>query len=377
MLTVRKRRIPLGAQKDKIKRGKMITTLTSVEKVMYSLRTLYESYGYSQYKMSKFEEYDLYVRNKSFLQSDNIITFTDKDGKLMALKPDVTLSIVKNSDAHVKGLRRVYYNENVYRVPRGGLSYKEIMQSGLECIGELDTYAIVQVLTIAAHSLETISNDFVLDISDLGIISELIDSMGVDGDGKSRLILALGEKNIHEADAICREYSVAGENAERLKALMSMSTDSTQMLEILKGSEAYGTAKEFAEIIDVLTEIFGARVRIDFSVVDDTRYYNGIVFKGFVKGIPTSVLSGGRYDTLMERMGKKSGAIGFAVYLDLLDGIGESAEKYDCDAFILYGDETPIKTVSQRVERLVQSGKRVQSGRAVPENMKCKEIINV
>ena len=377
MLTVRERRISHGAQKDKIKRGKMITTLTSVEKVMYSLRTLYESYGYSQYKMSKFEEYDLYVRNKSFLQSDNIITFTDKDGKLMALKPDVTLSIVKNSDAKIKGLRRVYYNENVYRVPRGGLSYKEIMQSGLECIGELDTYALVQVLTIAAHSLETISNDFVLDISDLGIISELADSMGVNGDGKRRLILALGEKNIHEADAICREYSVASENAERLKALMSMRTDSTQMLEILKGSEAYGTAKEFAKIIDVLTETFGARVRIDFSVVDDTRYYNGIVFKGFVKGIPTSVLSGGRYDTLMERMGKKSGAIGFAVYLDLLDGIGESAEKYDCDAFVLYGDETPIKTVSQTVERLVQSGKKVQSGRAVPENMKCKEIINV
>ena len=72
-------------------------TLKAGEIAIYKLRELYESFGYSQYKMSKFEEYDLYVRNKSFLVSDHIITFTDTDGKLMALKPDVTLSIVKNS----------------------------------------------------------------------------------------------------------------------------------------------------------------------------------------------------------------------------------------------------------------------------------------
>ena len=64
---------------------------------MLDLRRLYGKFGYTQYKMSKFEEYDLYVRNKSFLVSDSVITFTDTNGKLMALKPDVTLSSVKNS----------------------------------------------------------------------------------------------------------------------------------------------------------------------------------------------------------------------------------------------------------------------------------------
>ena len=74
--------------------------LKNDEKAVFALRSLYEKYGYSQFKMSKFEEYDLYVRNKDFLVSDNIITFTDTNGKLMALKPDVTLSIIKNSDDH-------------------------------------------------------------------------------------------------------------------------------------------------------------------------------------------------------------------------------------------------------------------------------------
>ena len=66
------------------------------EQVTYFLRSLYGSYGYSRFKMSKFEEYDLYVDNKDYLVSEGIITFMDNDGKLLALKPDVTLSIIKN-----------------------------------------------------------------------------------------------------------------------------------------------------------------------------------------------------------------------------------------------------------------------------------------
>ena len=71
--------------------------LRNDEKAVYNLRSLYRRFGYSRFKMSKFEEYDLYVRNKDFLISQGIITFTDTNGKLLALKPDVTLSIIKNS----------------------------------------------------------------------------------------------------------------------------------------------------------------------------------------------------------------------------------------------------------------------------------------
>ena len=70
-------------------------------------------------------------------------------------------------------------------------------------------------------------------------------------------------------------------------------------------------------------------INIDCSVVNDMNYYNGIVFKGFIQGVPVSVLSGGRYDRLMERVNKKSGAIGFAVYLDEVDRILESNKADD------------------------------------------------
>ena len=60
---------------------------------------------------------------------------------------------------------------------------------------------------------------------------------------------------------------------------------------------------------------------IDFSVVNDMNYYNGIAFKGYVEGVPTGILSGGQYDNLMKKMNKRYSAIGFAVYLDELSRI--------------------------------------------------------
>ena len=105
------------------------------ERAVYALRTLYLSFGYRRYKVSKFEEYDLYAENKSFLSDKSILTFTDTDGRLMALKPDITLSIIKNTKDS-SGMQKVFYNECVYRA--GGSGFKEIMQTGLECIGDID-----------------------------------------------------------------------------------------------------------------------------------------------------------------------------------------------------------------------------------------------
>ena len=82
------------------------------EKAVFAFRKLYDSYGYKPFKMSKFEEYDLYSENKEFLVSEGIITFNDTDGKLLALKPDVTLSIIKNSKDNPNTAERFYYNEN-------------------------------------------------------------------------------------------------------------------------------------------------------------------------------------------------------------------------------------------------------------------------
>ena len=349
--------------------------LKSEEKAVFRLRSLYRQRGYEPYKMSKFEEYDLYVRNKSFLVSDNIITFTDTNGKLMALKPDVTLSIVKNT--REGETRKVYYNENVYRISEGSHAYKEIMQTGLEYIGNVDRYALSEVLTLAALSLEEISGDFVLDTAHLGITSLLLSLTGADESAKKRILECMGEKNVHGIEAACLEAGVSEADTERIKALVKCYGNPETVISSLRTLLVEDEFEElFDELETVLSLVGSDRIKLDFSVVSDTNYYNGIVFKGFIKGIPTAVLSGGEYDSLMKRFGKNAGAIGFAVYLDLLEGL-ESGVGYEVDTLILYNEKTPPTLVAKNVNERAARGETVRAACVIPDKLKYKSLVDI
>ena len=357
----------------------MQTSVGSAERVAFALRELFDRYGYRQYKMSKFEEYDLYARNKDFLISDGVITFTDLDGKLMALKPDVTLSIVKNSRDRA-GVQKLYYHENVYRVAKGDHGYREIMQVGLEALGVVDDYTIAEVLLLAGKSLQTVSTDAVLDVSHLGLLSELLDGIGIPFDEKGRMVKLISEKNAHEMTALCRECGVSDENISLLRSLLAMNGAPDVVLprleELLAGKVSEQLLRQLRSVVCSL-EGSGVEnlLRIDFSVVDDMHYYNGFVFKGFVRGLPGSVLSGGQYDKLMEKMKRQDRAIGFAVYADLLDRLEQPGDDYDVDVLLIYDDAASLAAIRAQAERLRSQGVSVMVARAVPEDLRCRNVM--
>ncbi len=353
-------------------------TLKPEEAAIFRLRELYGRYGYTQYKMSKFEEYDLYVRNKSFLISDSVITFTDTNGKLMALKPDVTLSIVKNTKAAPGQVQKVYYNENVYRVSGRSRAYREIMQAGLECLGDIDDYCLGEVLTLAKESLACISERYILDVSHLGLLSLLIDRIGISPAGRRKLLESLAHKSLHDAGMICREEGIASEKAELLGKLCDCSGEVTaafkKLYALSSDAEWQSAVKQFES---VLSSIPTDNVRIDFSPVNDMRYYNGIVFQGFVEGVPESILSGGQYDHLMQRMEKKAGAVGFAVYLDQLESLGATQKDFDVDTVLLYDESVSPKTVRQAVGACIAEGVSVTAQKAIPERLKYRRLLKI
>lgn len=349
------------------------------EEVLASLRALYGQSGYSRYKMSKFEEYDLYAGNKDFLISDSVITFTDGNGKLLALKPDVTLSIVKNSKASGDGVEKLYYNENVYRVAKGSRNYKEIMQVGLECIGAVDGYCIYEVLKLALESLGEISDECVLGVSHLGILSEVIDSLGIPADAKDDVLKCVGEKNLHELSAILGGLGVADERANVLKELIKLNGDTAEVLEklgtLLVGVVSEKTLADFTGVMSSLAD--EESLKIDFSVVSDIRYYNGFVFMGYVRQVPQSILSGGQYDRLMKKMGRGASAIGFAVYLDLIDQYSRSGETYDVDTALLYDGTSTAAEIGAVADELRKDGDSVLAAKALPEGLRYKKIVKM
>ncbi|MGI6173825.1 MAG: ATP phosphoribosyltransferase [Christensenellales bacterium] len=286
--------------------------LQNDEKIVLELRTLYASKGYRAYRMSKFEEYDLYAGNKDFLVSDNVITFTDPSGRLMALRPDVTLSIIKNSADAPEDTQKIYYSENIYR-PEGE-AFREIMQIGVECFGSVDAARVREVILLAAESLSALSPGWVLDISDLDILGEIVAELNLSSPARAKLYRAIGGKNAHEIEEICAEC----ENRESVQRLLKLASLRGNVCEVSGATE--GLSESFADTLRALAESpFAKHIYVDFSVVCDPNYYNGIVFKGFINGLPESVLSGGQYDNLMRRMKRKSSAVGFAVYTDALE----------------------------------------------------------
>ncbi|MBR2789429.1 MAG: ATP phosphoribosyltransferase regulatory subunit, partial [Eggerthellaceae bacterium] len=143
------------------------------------LRSLYQQSGYRRFTMGKFEEYDLYAQFRDFLPSEQVISFTDTTGKLMALKPDVTLFYAANNKVAPGAVGRVYYAENVYRVSKITGAFKEIMQVGVECLGSITDEDISRVLVLAARSLDTVSPANVMAITSLDILSEALETLGL------------------------------------------------------------------------------------------------------------------------------------------------------------------------------------------------------
>lgn len=354
------------------------------ERASLALRGLYRALGYKPYKMSKFEEYDLYVRNKDFLVSDRVITFTGEGGKLLALKPDVTLSIIKNTPESPSGVNKVYYNETVYRAESvsGHGDYAEIMQTGLECFGKLDSYSVCEVVLLALDSLKAINEKHILELSHMGILSELLDCAGLSGEKRVKMLSCIGEKNRAGVASVCAESDLSADMTDKFTSLVSAYGKITEVVDKLDTFCVSERAREALEELKVLAETLdtcGAseNVWIDFSVVNDMRYYSGIVFRGFIDSVPTGVLSGGRYDNLLKKMGREGGAIGFAVYLDHLERLDKTCKKYDADVFLIYGEGNTPAEIYENAKKLTANGESLLSGKEIPDGVVCERVVDI
>ena len=348
--------------------------LRGEERIVHSLRSLYTSYGYTKFKMSRFEEYDLYAGNKDFLVSGNIITFTDTDGALMALKPDVTLSIVKGFREEEECVSKVSYDEKVYRVSSSSGVFKEITQVGIECLGDIEGVELGEVAMLAQKSLLLISDDSMLTISHMGITEAFL-AMIPSFTARAEALKYMEEKNISSLDALGDKYPECRDAILKLRSLVLLNGSNEEVIKKL--SEMGADNKALDELEEVLSVLDNKHLRIDFSVLGGMNYYNGITFRGYVKGVPESVISGGQYDKLMARMGKKAKAIGFAVYMDALEKLLEGRDEYNVDVALVYDEDSSMSEVLRKAEEIRKSGRSVSTMKKIPQKLNSREVVYV
>ncbi|MDE6373722.1 MAG: ATP phosphoribosyltransferase regulatory subunit, partial [Clostridia bacterium] len=325
------------------------------EGIVSELSSLYRQYGYKRYKPSSFEEFSLYQENKDFLISKNVITFSDLSGKLMAMRPDITLSLVKHRDVVKGDTEKYFYCEKVYRQAAGSRNYKEISQTGVEVIGAIDGAVVAELTILICKTLSSISSDFILDVSHMGFIQGFLNEFGSNSFEVAKL---LKSKNLHDFSALAKKR---GFSESRIAAFKIAVTEGSKPEQALKEAEQAVLNQEMQHAVEELRNLFvildkfgyGDKININFSAVNNADYYNGIIFNGYIKGVPHCVLTGGRYDKLLQKMGKAGGAIGFALYLGEIERY-LSKESEIVDYLIIYNGKTQFKALELAQSKMAE-----------------------
>lgn len=338
------------------------------------LTKIYEQYGYKKIKLNKFEDYNLYNNYKDFLQTEHILTFMNLNGNLQSLRPDVTLSIVKNvlkdNDKYTK---KLFYIEDIYKIDDVSNEYEEIQQVGVEIIGTLTKYSNLEIISMVIDSLKTINNnEYILEISSIDFMFSLIDELDLDEDKKLEILNLIYSKNKHDLE---KTLTVNNIDDKYKNAVVSLIDFSGEYKEAVKNIESLIINEKMQKAYDELKSLCAVfenynnfeNILLDFSIESKLGYYNGIIFKGYIKGNNDIVLSGGRYDKLLEKFNthisndkNKKNAIGFAVYMDKLYKPNSIKNEYDFDILILYKSGSE-KVLLNKVQNYIQAGKKVRT----------------
>lgn len=354
-----------------------MNSFNSENDVIQALVKLYKGYGYKLYKPGCFEEYALYQENKDFLIGKNVIAFSDLSGRLMAMRPDVTLSLIKHIDVPNEKIEKYFYSEKVYRQTAGSKDFKEISQIGTEIVGKIDDVCVCEAAILMCKTLSAVSSDYVLDVSHMGFTEGLIKEFA---EGQDVVSECLKKKNLYDFKKFAQKFGYDDKLVNAFEIVVSICDDPSTALnkavDAVLNEQMNNALKSLCELCDRLKTLgYDKNVRVDFSVTNNADYYNGEVFNGYINGVSHLVLSGGRYDNLLKKFNKSGGAVGFALYLGELHRYFPK-DSEEVDYLVVYDDMNKDAALKIADERLAD-GYTVLLSNGVTDSVKYKKVITV
>ena len=342
-----------------------IKNMSKKDLVLLNIRKMYDSYGYKKISLPSFEEYDLYNENKDFIDR-NVLTVMSPNGKLLALRPDITLSVAKkvSKDQSLK-YSKIYYQENTYNLTKY-VGYEEDEQLGIELIGKESTFLDFEIINLAVKSLDIINKKSMIVLSHAGFISSIFENFDLEYEIKEQILDCINRKNSHDIQKILKRNEHISENVKKLIYKIPELSGNLENIEkeLLKYEINDNTKKILSELkqLNILLMKFYKKSKIifDFSVVKNLNYYNGIILQGDIEDFPNVILTGGRYDKLFEKFGVDTGAVGFAILTDGLKGYYKDTDKKDFEVLIAY-DNSDFEKLVEIVNDFQKKGLRVRT----------------
>ncbi|BBM45349.1 tRNA synthetase class II [Leptotrichia trevisanii] len=342
-----------------------IKNMSKKDLVLLNIRKMYDSYGYKKISLPSFEEYDLYNENKDFIDR-NVLTVMSPNGKLLALRPDITLSVAKkvSKDQSLK-YSKIYYQENTYNLTKY-VGYEEDEQLGIELIGKESTFLDFEIINLAVKSLDIINKKSMIVLSHAGFISSVFENFDLEYETKEQILDCINRKNSHDIQKILKRNEHISENVKKLIYKIPELSGNLENIEkeLLKYEINVNTKKilsELKQLNSLLLKFYKkSKIIFDFSVVKNLNYYNGIILQGYIEGFPNVILTGGRYDKLFEKFGVDTGAVGFAILTDGLKGYYRDTDKKDFEILIAY-DNSDFEKLVEIVNDFQKKGLRVRT----------------
>ncbi|MDI9476134.1 MAG: ATP phosphoribosyltransferase regulatory subunit [Natronincolaceae bacterium] len=278
--------------------------------------------GYMEVSSPALEYYDLFSRDYLANNGDNTFKLIDTDGKILVLRPDCTVPIVRILSTKMKDFvfpLRLCYVQDVFRIDEEQAGKKrEFRQAGVELFG-IDSYkADVEVIIIAIESLKHLGlENFQIDIGQTKLLRGILETMGVEEEIKQLIVQNMEDKNLVALNNLIEQLSIEEDIKSTLKQLPKLFGDPEEVLGEINSLPLTPSMKEAVEELEMIckkVEEYGLReyIKLDLGMITTLKYYSGVIFKGFTKDLGKVLLSGGRYDELLRDFDMDIPATGFA-----------------------------------------------------------------
>jgi len=336
------------------------------------LRNLFRSYGYFEVETPTLEFYDVFAADTDLTPQETMFKFYDQQGRILVLRPDVTIPVARIAATKYRDelfpLRFSYISNTFKYNELGGGKQKEFTQAGIEVLGINSPEADAEVISAAICALKACGlESFQIDIGQVEFFKGLMEETGLSENDTEQIRVLIDRKDYLGIEEIVKSHDIPEGLKELILSLPGLFGSIDVIDEVEKLTSNRRSLKALANLRSVLEVIddygLGRYVSVDLGTVQGLNYYTGIIFRGFTYGIGFPVLSGGRYDDLVEKFGKKCPATGFSLGVNMvmmaLDRQKIDAEKPSIDSLISYRSEGR-KTAFKLCEQLRSQGLAVE-----------------
>ena len=291
------------------------------------LRGLYRSYGYFEVETPTIEFYDVFSSDTGLIPQETMFKFFDQQGRILVLRPDITVPVARISASKYREMpypMRFSYIGNVFRYnDYGGGKQNEFTQAGVEVLGVSTSEADAEVIAIAINALIASGlEDFKLDIGQVEFFNGLMDETKLEDEEIDRLKVMIDRKDYVGVEELLDKCDIRADLKKLIIDLPALfgSADVIERVEALAlNKRSLDALENIRQVLDILDDYgLGKYVSVDLGMLKGLNYDTGIIFRGFTYGIGFPILTGGRYDRLVEEFGRQCPATGFSMGVNMI-----------------------------------------------------------